>query len=126
MAVAVLGVGLLAVVGILGLGLRSSRYSQAHTALVAHARQTVDLIRARNWAFDPEMQLYFQDAPGDHPRLEDPPFEEDFQPEGYTRNIVIERLSADPASFESGVARIRVTIHHQDRDVRFESLQREP
>lgn len=125
-AVAILGVGLLAVVGVLGMGLKSSQYSQQHTALVAHARQAIDLIRARGWAFKPEMEIYFQDAPTERTPLHDPPFEEDFSDEGYRRNLVIERLSNDTTSFENRVARIRVTLYYQGRQVKLESLQREP
>jgi len=125
-AVAILGVGLLAVVGVLGMGLKSSKYSQQHTALVAHARQAIDLIRARGWAFQPAMEIYFQDAPTERTPLQAAPFEEDFSDEGYRRNLFIERLSPDPASFENSVARIRVTLYYQGRQVTLESLQREP
>ena len=128
-AVGVLAVGLLAVMGVLALGLRSTRQSQARTQAVARARQVVELVRARDWAFDPEMQVYFNDSQGDRIALEDPPFEQDFQAEEYTRNLNVERLSSNPASFEAAIARIRVRVYYQDRgqerQVQLESLHRQ-
>lgn len=123
-AVAILGVGLLALVASMSFGVQGNRHAEEATQAANLNRQIVEIIRSRNWAFDDEYRdAYFADQTE---AIYAVPFEDDFERVPYTRQIRVEILGGGGS--RNNVAKIRSTVHWIEKGVRrqvtFETMDR--
>ncbi len=107
---------LLSLLGAIAFGLEGIRHAEGHQQGVYHAREILELIRERQWAFRPYSlgaveAVGFLDEVDARVPLNGPPFQDDL-PEGtgYSRRIVTEQLSFDPGDHRSKVYRVEVTV----------------
>lgn len=98
---------LLSLLGSIAYGLRGVSSAEGHQEAAFAANRLFELVRQRKMP----MTSGFDDPATARIPIEAPPFENDFEEgSGLTRQIVTERLSDDPDSYQSKVYRIKVTV----------------
>lgn len=126
---------LLSLLGAIAFGLEGTRHAAGHQQGVYYARELLELIREKRYAYLPRQQasltlVGFSDLEDDRIPLNDPPFQDNFPSQsGYTRRIVTEPMSPNPADHRSKVYRIEVTVFWRvkgrESSFRIEGLSRE-
>lgn len=117
-AATIILLGLLTLLGVISSGLAGTRNSAGHHTAVYHARQFMELIRARRL---PQKQVFppafgFSDPASARIPLDAPPFEDDFPANtGYFRQLVTGRVSSDPKSYQARLYEVEVTVYWKVR-----------
>lgn len=118
----VVGVGVLATASVLFYAIGAAGDAERRTQAVYWGREMLDLIRARNLPFQPDVPAvpdpindgnYDDDADdsGAQRPFNAPPFALDFPDTNFTRRIEMKRLSNDPNHHLYQVAAIKITLY---------------
>lgn len=132
---AVVAIGLLALVGVLGYSVRASRTGEMASLAMGHSVHVIELIRGRNLGFSsgpvpPSSFSGINDPPAARKAMNDAPFQTDFPPDmPFRRNISITRMGS-AGDYNYNVINIVCTITWQengeDRSVSLEAQHRRP
>ncbi len=120
-AVFVVGVGVLATASTLFYSVGAAGDAERRSQAVFWGREMLDLVRARNLPFQPDVPAYPNpindgdydsdaDDNGARRPFNDPPFALDFPDTNFERRIEMKRLSNDPNHHLYQVAAIKITL----------------